>query len=73
VLANFLKFNGVVLSVIDDVPVDSEATMICSSISMICRLRFSEVLIWIGLRACISRGEYVCIFVNVCVCNVFKK
>ncbi len=31
--ANFLGFNGVVLSVVGDVPVDSEAPVVTSSIS----------------------------------------
>ena len=35
--ANILGFNGVVLSVVDDVPVDSEESMVNSSISRICR------------------------------------
>ena len=32
---NFLKFNGVVLSVVGDVPVDSEALIVISSMSRI--------------------------------------
>ena len=36
--ANFLKFNGVVFLVVDDVFIDSEMVVVISSISKICRL-----------------------------------
>ena len=36
--ANILGFNGVVHSVVGDVPVDSEASVVTSSISKICQL-----------------------------------
>ncbi|CAN6300376.1 unnamed protein product, partial [Urochloa humidicola] len=45
-------------SMVGDVPVDSEAPVVISSISRICRLSLSEVLIGVGLRACIRMGEY---------------
>jgi hypothetical protein len=35
--ANIVKFNGVVLSVVDDVTGDSETPVVTLSISMICR------------------------------------
>ena len=61
------------LSVEGDVPVDSGAPMVTSSISRICRLSLSEVLIGVGLRACIHKDECACVFVNACVCTVFLK
>ena len=60
-----------VLSVVGDVPVDSGAPVVTSSISRICRLSLSEVLIRVGLRTCIHRDECACVFVSVCVCTVF--
>jgi hypothetical protein len=44
--ANSLNFNGVVLSVVGDVPVDSEAAAVTSSILRI--FRYSKMLIGIG-------------------------
>ena len=61
------------LSVVGDVLVDSEAPVVTSSISRICRLSLSEVLIEVGLRACIYKDECAYVFVNVCVCTVFLK
>ena len=49
------------LSVVGDVPVDSGAPVMTSSISKICRLSLSEVLIGVGLRVCIHRGECACV------------
>ena len=57
----FQDLTGTILSVIGDVPVDSEAPVVTSSISRICRLSLSEVLIVIELRACIHRGECACV------------
>ena len=71
--ANFQDLTAFVLSVVGDVPVDSEAPTVTSSISRICRLSLSEVLIGVGLRACIHRNECACVFVSVCVCTVFLK
>ena len=71
--ANILGFNDIVLLVVGDVPVDSEALVVTSSISRICRLSLSEVLIGVGLRTCIHRDECACMFVSVCVCIVFLK
>ena len=48
-------------------------SVVTSSISRICRLSLSEVLIGVGLRACIHRDECACVFVSVCVCSVFLK
>ncbi|CAO2046149.1 unnamed protein product [Urochloa humidicola] len=55
---------------LDDVPVDSEAPVVTSSISRICRLSLSNVLIEVGLRACVRRGECAHVFVSVYVCTV---
>jgi hypothetical protein len=38
----FLEFNSVVLSVVDDVPVNSEVPMMTSSILRICRSVFED-------------------------------
>ena len=62
-----------VLSVVGEVSVDSGAPMVTSSISKICRLSLSEVLIGVGLRVCIHRDECACVFLSVCVCTVFLK
>ena len=61
------------LSVVGDVPVDSGAPVVTSSILRTCRLSLSEMLIGVGLRACIHRDERACVFVSVCVCTVFLK
>ena len=55
------------LSVVGDVPVDSEAPVVTSLISRICRLSLSEMLIEVGLRACIHKDECAYVFVNVCL------
>ena len=59
------------LSVVGDVPVDSEAPVVTLSILRICRLSLSEVLIGVELRACIHRDECARVFVSICVCTVF--
>ena len=59
--------------VVGDVSVDSGAPVVTSSISKICRLSLSEVLIGVELRVCIHRDECACVFVSICVCNVFLK
>ena len=61
------------LSVVGDVPVDSEVSVVTLSISRICRLSLSEVVIGVGLRVCIHRDEGACVFVSVCICTVFLK
>ena len=71
--ANILGFNGVVHPVVGDISVDSGAPVVTSSISRICRLSLSEILIGVGLRACIHRDECACVFVSVCICTVFLK
>ena len=60
-----------VLSVVGDVPVDSGAPVV--TLSIICRLSLSEVLIGVGLCACIYRDECAYVFVSVCVCILFLK
>ena len=58
---------------VGDIPVDSGVPVVTLSISRICRLSLSEILIGVGLRACIHRDEYACVFVSVCICTVFLK
>ena len=58
------KYNNFPL-VVGDVPVDSEAPVVISSISRICRLSLSDVLIGVGLHACIHRGVSVYAFVSI--------
>ena len=57
----FQDLTGTILSVIGDVPVDSEAPVVTSSILRIRRLNLWEVLVKIELRVCIHRCECVCI------------
>ena len=61
------------LSVVGDVPVDSGVPVVTSSISRICRLSLSEVLIGVGLRACIHRDECARVFVSVSTVFLKKK
>jgi hypothetical protein len=43
---------------VDDMFVDRKASVVNSSISGICRLSLSEVLIGVGLRACVHKSEW---------------
>ena len=43
------------------------------SISRICWPNLSKMLIEVGLRACIHKGECASAFVSVCVCTLFHK
>jgi hypothetical protein len=72
---NFLEFNGVMLSVavVGDVPIDSETSMVTSSILRIYRLNLLEVLIRVGSCACFHMGECVCMFVSVRICILCLK
>lgn len=63
----FQELTGAILSVVSDVPVDSETPLVISSISRICWLSLSNVLIEIGLHAYFRRNKCVCVSVNVCV------
>lgn len=63
-----------VLSVVGNMPIDSEASVVTSSISKkVCQL--SKVLIRIGLRACVRRGECAYVFLSVwrLYCMIRKK
>ena len=51
---------GVILSVVGDVPVDSEAPVVTSSISRMYRLNLSEMLTSVGLRGYIHIDECTC-------------
>ena len=64
---------GAILSVVGNVLLDSEAPVVALSISMICRLGLSEVLVEIGFRACIRRDKYVCVYMSICISTVLRK
>jgi hypothetical protein len=49
----FHNLTDVILSVVDDVSIHSEALVVTSSIFRICRLSLLEVLIGVGLHECI--------------------
>jgi hypothetical protein len=63
-------------SVKGDVPVDSEASVVTSSISrpvgLVLRRSVLEVLIGVGC-VCVHRGECMRVYVSVCVCTIFLK
>ena len=61
-LGLFQDLTCAILSVVGDVPLDSEAPMVISLISRICRLSLSEMLIGVG---CVR----VFIGMSVCVCE----
>lgn len=68
-----LEFNLHILSVVGDVSVDSEMSVMTSSISRsIRRLSLLEVLIRIWLRTCIHRDAYVLV-VGVFDSTMFRK
>ena len=55
-IKNILGFNSVVFSVVDDVPVDSETSMVTSSISKICQLSLihrSKIYVHAFIRMCV--------------------
>jgi hypothetical protein len=57
-----------------DVPVDSETPMVTPSISgSNPPARSSECAHKGRVCMCVQRGEYMRVYVNVCVCTVFKK
>jgi len=58
----FHDLTGTILSVVGNVPADSEAPVVTLSILRICRLNLSEVLMGVGLRACVRRGKCACMF-----------
>jgi hypothetical protein len=62
-----------VLSVVGDVSVDSGAPVVTLSISKICRLSLSEVLIGVELRVCIHRDECVCVYEHLRLYCVSQK
>ena len=76
--ANFLGFNGV--CAFNGSRRSRRQRSVCGDFvnledlpAQFLRLSFSEVLIGVGLRACIHRDECACVFVSVCVCTVFLK
>lgn len=67
----FQNLNGVILSVVGGMLVDSDTLVVTSSISKICRLiNLLNVLIEVGLRAYVRRDECVCMYVSVSVYTV---
>ena len=69
----FQDLTGDILSVVGNVLVDSKTSVMTSSISKICRLGLSEVLIWAGLRACIHMGECACVCERMLLYCVLQK
>jgi hypothetical protein len=63
-IIGFQDLTGSILSVVGDVSVDSEASVMTLSISEVLRA---------GLCACIRRDGCACMFISVCVCTVFFK
>jgi hypothetical protein len=57
------------IPLVNNVAVDNRTTVVTSSVSRICQLNLPEMemLVEIGLRACIYRGEFAC------GCTVFRK
>jgi hypothetical protein len=68
----FFRFNGAILSVVGNVPVDRETSMMTSLIS-----RFAGPIIISEVKCShrdrvymhAFRGEYALLYVSVCVCN----
>jgi len=58
---------------VGDVPIDSKAPVVTSSISRICWLGLSEVLIGVGLHACIHRSECACVCEHLYLYRVSQK
>ena len=69
----FQDLTCAILSVVGDVLVDSETPVVTSSISRISRFSLSEVLIRVGLRACIHRGECACVCERLRLYCISKK
>ena len=66
--------SGNVHSVGEDVRVEYEGVCgDCINLKMMCQLSHSEVLIGVGVRACVHRDEHICVCMDVCICIVFKK
>ena len=38
----------------------------------ICRFSLSKVLIGIDVHAYIRKGEYACVYMNICICTMFQ-
>ena len=72
-LCLFQNLISTILTVVCDVSVDSEASVVISSISMIYQLNLMEILIWVRLCACIHGNKCVYGFVSVCVLLCFTN
>jgi hypothetical protein len=66
------NLTGAILWVVDDVPVDSETSMMTLSISRICWFSLSKLFIAVRLRVYIHRVS-MCIDVRVCIYTLFSK
>jgi len=60
----FQNLNSVVHSVVSDMSVDNEMPVMNSSISRVCRLSLSKMLIGLGLRVWIYK-----VSVHACICE----
>ena len=69
----FQDLTGTILSVVGNVPADSEAPVVTLPILRICWLNLSEVLIGVGLRACVRRGKCACMFELLCLYRGSQK
>lgn len=67
------ELTGTILSVVGNVPVDSEAHVMTSLISRIYRFSLLELLIGLGLHLCIRRVECTCICECLCLYCALKK
>jgi hypothetical protein len=61
----FYNLIGVILSMVDDISMDSETLKVTSLILKVYRLSLLKMLVWIKFRACFHRIESMCVFVSV--------
>lgn len=59
---DIVEFNGIVLSVLDDVPVNSEAPVVISSISSLCRNQSSKMLVVDQFAGCMMMFDLLMLF-----------
>ena len=68
----FYNLTGVILLMVGDISMDSEALKVTSLILKVYRLSLLKMLVWIKLRACFHRIESMCVFVSVASAQSFK-
>jgi hypothetical protein len=66
----FQDLAGAFLLAVGDMFIDSEVSVVTFSISRVCQLGLSKVLIGVELRARGCMGECACVYVNVCNCTL---